>query len=60
MEAMHKGIQLSFYTHTRARHDGKLVYEWLLEHARKHDKVWFCTGHDIAEHWRREHPPGGA
>jgi PII-like signaling protein len=36
METMHQGVQLSFYTHTRARHDGKLVYEWLLEHARKH------------------------
>ena len=21
-----------------------------LEHARKHDRVWFCTGNDIAEH----------
>jgi allantoinase len=31
-----------------------------LEHARKHDKVWFCTGRDIAEHWRREHPPRDA
>ena len=28
-----------------------------LEHVRKHDKVWICTGRDIAEHWRREHPP---
>jgi peptidoglycan/xylan/chitin deacetylase (PgdA/CDA1 family) len=28
-----------------------------LDHARKRDKVWFCTGRDIAEHWRREHPP---
>jgi peptidoglycan/xylan/chitin deacetylase (PgdA/CDA1 family) len=28
-----------------------------LEHARKHDRVWFCTGREIAEHWRREHPP---
>ncbi len=27
-----------------------------LEHAQKHDRVWFCTGRDIAEHWRREHP----
>lgn len=31
-----QGVLLSFYTHARARHDGKLVYEWLLEHARKH------------------------
>ena len=32
-----------------------------LEHARRHDHVWFCTGRDIAEHWRKEHPasPGG-
>ena len=29
-----------------------------LEHARNHDRVWFCTGRDIAEHWRREHPAG--
>jgi PII-like signaling protein len=36
MEATQQGVQLSFYTHTRARHDGKLVYEWLLEHARSH------------------------
>ncbi len=28
-----------------------------LEHARQHDRVWFCTGKDIAEHWRRTHPP---
>jgi allantoinase len=28
-----------------------------LDHARKHDRVWFCTGRDIAEHWRRTHPP---
>ena len=28
-----------------------------LEHACKHDRVWFCTGKDIAEHWRRTHPP---
>jgi allantoinase len=28
-----------------------------LEYARKHDRVWFCTGRDIAEHWRRVHPP---
>jgi peptidoglycan/xylan/chitin deacetylase (PgdA/CDA1 family) len=28
-----------------------------LEYARQHDRVWFCTGRDIAEHWRREHPP---
>jgi peptidoglycan/xylan/chitin deacetylase (PgdA/CDA1 family) len=27
-----------------------------LEHARRHDRVWFCTGRDIAEHWRRVHP----
>ncbi len=27
-----------------------------LEHARKHERVWFCTGRDIAEHWRRVHP----
>jgi len=34
MEPMQQGVQLSFYTHARARHQGKLVYEWLLEHAR--------------------------
>jgi peptidoglycan/xylan/chitin deacetylase (PgdA/CDA1 family) len=27
-----------------------------LEHVRKHDKVWFCTGGDIARHWRLNHP----
>jgi peptidoglycan/xylan/chitin deacetylase (PgdA/CDA1 family) len=28
----------------------------LLEHIRKHDRVWFCTGADIANHWRKEFP----
>ena len=28
-----------------------------LDYARRHDRVWFCTGRDIAEHWHREHPP---
>lgn len=28
-----------------------------LEHARMHDRVWFCRGIDVAEHWRRLHPP---
>ncbi len=28
-----------------------------LDYARKHDRVWFATGRDIAEHWHREHPP---
>jgi len=27
-----------------------------LEHVRKHDKVWFCTGEQIAGHWRKFHP----
>lgn len=27
-----------------------------LDHARKHDRVWFCTGRDIVEHWYRTHP----
>jgi allantoinase len=30
-----------------------------LEHARRRDRVWFCTGRDIAEHWRKAHPPAG-
>ncbi|MHA6202878.1 DUF190 domain-containing protein [Dyella soli] len=34
-EVLHQGVQLSFYCHTRARHDGVLMYEWLLERARK-------------------------
>jgi peptidoglycan/xylan/chitin deacetylase (PgdA/CDA1 family) len=28
-----------------------------LEHVRRHDLVWVATGRDIAEHWRRVHPP---
>jgi peptidoglycan/xylan/chitin deacetylase (PgdA/CDA1 family) len=28
-----------------------------LEHARKHDRVWFCTARQIAEHWHGQHPP---
>jgi allantoinase len=28
-----------------------------LDYVSRHDRVWFCTGRDIAEHWHREHPP---
>jgi peptidoglycan/xylan/chitin deacetylase (PgdA/CDA1 family) len=31
-----------------------------LEHVSKHDRVWFCSGQDIAEHWRKTHPCPGA
>ena len=31
-----------------------------LEHVSKHDRVWFCSGQDIAEHWRKTHPYPGA
>jgi hypothetical protein len=27
-----------------------------LAYVRKHDRVWFCRGVDIANHWRRVHP----
>lgn len=30
-----QGVLLSFYCHTRARHDGVLLYEWLLEQAKQ-------------------------
>jgi allantoinase len=28
-----------------------------LDYATKHDRVWFCTGREVAEHWYRVHPP---
>ena len=28
-----------------------------LNHVRKHDRVWICSGRDIADHWFREHSP---
>ena len=30
-----------------------------LDYATKRDRVWFCTGREIAEHWLRRHPPVG-
>jgi putative urate catabolism protein len=27
-----------------------------LNHVAKHDRVWICTGREIAAHWRRVHP----
>ena len=30
-----------------------------LEHVRKHDKVWFCTGEQVADHWRSVCPAPG-
>jgi allantoinase len=32
----------------------------LLEHIRRHDRVWLCTRAAIAEHWRAHHPPQAA
>lgn len=29
----------------------------LLEHMRRHEGVWFCTGLDLARHWRDRFPP---
>ncbi|MGH6671756.1 MAG: polysaccharide deacetylase family protein [Xanthobacteraceae bacterium] len=31
----------------------------LLNYMRGFDGVWFCSGADIAEHWRNKFPPGG-
>lgn len=31
-----------------------------LDYAMRHDNVWVCRRIDIAEHWRREHPPEGS
>jgi len=28
----------------------------LLDHMRQKGDVWFCTGADIAQHWRKTHP----
>ena len=33
-----EGVRLCFYTHLRARHDGRLLSEWLLDTAR-HDGI---------------------
>lgn len=30
-----KGVHLRFYTYENRKHDGMLLYEWLLEYARK-------------------------
>jgi PII-like signaling protein len=34
-EIVQHGVHLYFYCHVRARHDGRLVSEWLLEQARR-------------------------
>jgi PII-like signaling protein len=31
-----EGVRLCFYAHLRARHDGMLLSEWLLEQAKRH------------------------
>jgi PII-like signaling protein len=33
-ETLHQGVQLYFYCHLRAKHDGMLLSEWLLTQAR--------------------------
>ncbi|MGY3039388.1 PII-like signaling protein [Rhodanobacter sp. TND4EL1] len=32
---LQQGVHLTFYCHSRARHDGMLLSEWLLEQAKK-------------------------
>ncbi|MEO7051390.1 MAG: DUF190 domain-containing protein [Rhodanobacter sp.] len=34
-ETLQQGVHLTFYCHSRTRHDGLLLSEWLLEQARK-------------------------
>jgi len=29
-----------------------------VDHVLRHDCVWICRRSEIAEHWRRQHPPG--
>ncbi|MDE1894852.1 MAG: DUF190 domain-containing protein [Pseudomonadota bacterium] len=35
-ETLQQGVNLHFYCHLRARHDGMLVSDWLLTKARQH------------------------
>ncbi|MEO8997853.1 MAG: DUF190 domain-containing protein [Rhodanobacter sp.] len=35
-EHLQQGVHLTFYCHLRAKHDGMLLSEWLLEQARQH------------------------
>jgi uncharacterized protein len=35
-ENLQQGVHLIFYCHLRAKHDGMLLSEWLLEQARRH------------------------
>ena len=35
-EELQQGVHLIFYCHLRAKHDGMLLSEWLLEQARRH------------------------
>ncbi|MBQ4856187.1 DUF190 domain-containing protein [Rhodanobacter sp. B2A1Ga4] len=35
-ENLQQGVHLTFYCHSRAKHDGMLLSEWLLEQARAH------------------------
>lgn len=35
-ETLQHGVHLTFYCHSRSKHDGMLLSEWLLEQARTH------------------------
>jgi uncharacterized protein len=35
-ESLQHGVHLYFYCHLRAKHDGMLLSEWLLEQAKRH------------------------
>ena len=47
-----KGVELVFFSYELHKHKGKLMHEWLLEFAKKHDVPGGCVFRGIAGYGR--------
>ncbi|EYD75028.1 Uricase [Rubellimicrobium mesophilum DSM 19309] len=52
-----KMLSIGLHCRLAGRPGRALALRRFLDHARRHEGVWFATRLQIAEHWAREHPP---
>ncbi|UXU76410.1 MULTISPECIES: allantoinase PuuE [unclassified Paracoccus (in: a-proteobacteria)] len=51
-----KMMSIGLHCRLAGRPGRAIAVQKFLEHARKHEGVWFATRLDIARHWAKEHP----
>jgi allantoinase len=53
-------MSMAVHDRTVGRAGRAWAFAKFLDYAQSHDGVWFATGDEISEHWRREYPYAGA